>query len=141
MTILWATGVQQVGSNWMSGTYTFALLTSVAAPDKTSMLYMAALATNESAALGYTRLTVASPGVTTDNIAGTVTFTCTNPDFGTIGSSGSPETIGWLVLFHDTGSDAASLIVAAYPISYVADGSTDAAVTMPSGAIFLTAGS
>lgn len=126
--IVFPTGYDNVLFRWVTGDFRFALMKDTWTQDESSQVFMADIVANEMTGGGYGRVvaTTKSKAITlpaTAGAVGTIGYLCDPPDFGAI-SGGEIATS--LVLFEHITSDADSPLVAAYPCSYVANGSTDA---------------
>lgn len=132
------TGVDGLLDAWTSGTFRFMLLTSTWTPDPTVEVYVADVVADEYAATGYSRVTA---GTKTRSVTlpvlitgpGYVAFGCANPDFGVL-SGGTVA--AWVALYQFVSADADSPLVAAWPISYTADGITAATIGLSTNGVY-----
>lgn len=101
--------------------YTFQPVLSTWTPDITTERYIDDISAYFPTDGSWTRVTVTGAVVTVNTASVYTTVTADDPAFGI--TSGA-ETIGWVVLFADTGVDTTAEIMAAYEAFHTADGVT-----------------
>lgn len=124
--IQFPTGIREVGLNWETETFRFMLMADTFIPDPSTMVFVddADPGTNEIVATGYARqdatgqsIQVTLPASPTSK--GLVGYLADNPEFGIL--DGGAVAV-YLVLYEFVTDDTDSILVAAYPGRYEANG-------------------
>lgn len=135
--ITYVDGLLAVTTDWLTGTFKWALVETGWIPDETADLYVDDISGFEFTDGSYARQTMTAPAVTVQNPAATgdpgyIQYGCADPDFG-IMSDGDIATS--LVLYFEVTTDADSPIVAVYPVGYTADGTAAVFTVSANGAV------
>ena len=145
MTIRRVTMVEGLGytiENWPTAAAPFgwALVDQFYTPDEVVGQFMDAISLVEFVDSAYARqvasgLTTAITAPVDVELPGYFQFMCDDPDFGVMTDGNSAA---GLILFGDTGVDATSPIIAVYPVTYTADGSSSLFTVSANGAVLVS---
>lgn len=110
------------------------LLLDTYTPDTTVDEFVADIVADEATNGSYARQTLAGKSETIDVANEIVWYDATDPDFGALVGG---ESLAWMVVYRFVTNDADSILMAAYRIAKVTDGSNVTVSIDPSGLVVL----